>query len=146
MIGDLIGLGTAIIDKIFPDKQAAAEAKLRLVELQQAGELKDIELHLADVDSARKREMAVKDKMPQVLAVLAVGMFTFCLYAMFSGKVPENITEVAYMLIGTVTSLITMVFGYYFGSSRGSNLKNIMLADIRTAQDKINKNPSSPEK
>lgn len=49
MIGDIISLGTTIIDKIFPDKEAANQAKLKLLELQQAGELAvlNAELQLA---------------------------------------------------------------------------------------------------
>ena len=43
MIGDIISLGTTIIDKIFPNKEAADQAKLKLLELQQAGELKELE-------------------------------------------------------------------------------------------------------
>ena len=43
MIGDIISLGTTIIDKIFPNKEAADQAKLKLLELQQTGELKELE-------------------------------------------------------------------------------------------------------
>jgi len=37
---DLIGAGIKIIDKVIPNRQQADEAKLKLLELQQAGELK----------------------------------------------------------------------------------------------------------
>lgn len=45
-IGSLISLGTTIIDKIWPDKTEADKAKLRLFELQQAGEFKELEATL----------------------------------------------------------------------------------------------------
>ena len=45
-IGSLVSLGTTIIDKIWPDKTEADKAKLRLFELQQAGEFKEIEAAL----------------------------------------------------------------------------------------------------
>lgn len=51
-IGSLISLGTTIIDKIWPDKTEADKAKLRLFELQQAGEFKEIE---ANLETARQQ-------------------------------------------------------------------------------------------
>lgn len=36
---DVLNLGTKIIDRVLPDKEKAAEAKLKLLELQQNGEL-----------------------------------------------------------------------------------------------------------
>lgn len=49
MIGAIIPVVGTLIDKIFPDKTAAAEAKLKLMELTQKGELAqlDAELQLA---------------------------------------------------------------------------------------------------
>ena len=49
---DIISLATNVIDKLFPDKTEAAAQKVKLVELQQSGELKDLELFLQDVKSA----------------------------------------------------------------------------------------------
>lgn len=46
---DITGIGTAfdflgkVVDKIFPNKDAADQAKLKLIELQQAGEFKEID-------------------------------------------------------------------------------------------------------
>lgn len=47
IIGDIIQAGLKIIDKVIPDKQAALEAKIRLMELEQKGEFKAIEFDLA---------------------------------------------------------------------------------------------------
>lgn len=49
LVGSLLKIGAELIDRIFPDKQAAAEAKLRLLELQQRG---DLERLAADVQLA----------------------------------------------------------------------------------------------
>lgn len=43
-LGSVFDFGSKIIDKIFPDKDAADKAKIRLLELQQAGEFKEMEL------------------------------------------------------------------------------------------------------
>jgi uncharacterized membrane protein len=47
MLSALLGIVPSIIDKIIPDPQAAMEAKLKLVELTQAGELKSLEGQIA---------------------------------------------------------------------------------------------------
>lgn len=49
-LGSLFNLGTTIIDKIWPNKAEAEQAKLRLFELTQAGEFKEIE---AELEKAR---------------------------------------------------------------------------------------------
>lgn len=36
---EILGIGAKIIDRVLPDKEKAAEAKLKLLELQQSGEL-----------------------------------------------------------------------------------------------------------
>lgn len=43
MITSIIQTGLQLIDKIIPDKKAANEAKLKLLQLQQSGELKVLE-------------------------------------------------------------------------------------------------------
>lgn len=43
MIPQLIAAGISIIDKVIPDPVAKAEAQRKLIEMQQTGELKEIE-------------------------------------------------------------------------------------------------------
>jgi Holin of 3TMs, for gene-transfer release len=43
-IAPILDIGSKLIDRIFPDKAKQDEAKLKLLELQQAGEFKAIEL------------------------------------------------------------------------------------------------------
>lgn len=49
-IGSVLGIGSKIIDKIWPDKVEAEKAKLRLLELQQLGEFKELD---AELEKAR---------------------------------------------------------------------------------------------
>jgi len=46
-IGSIFDFGSKVIDKIFPDKTEAEKAKLAMLQLQQAGEFKEIESELA---------------------------------------------------------------------------------------------------
>ena len=43
-IGSIFDFGSKLIDKIWPDKTEAEKAKLALLQLQQAGEFKELEL------------------------------------------------------------------------------------------------------
>lgn len=49
LVAPLLAIGTKLIERLIPDKAAQAEAKLKLLELQQAGELKALD---ADVQTA----------------------------------------------------------------------------------------------
>lgn len=46
IIGDIIGAGLKVLDKVIPDPQAKAAAQLELLKLQQAGEFKALEADL----------------------------------------------------------------------------------------------------
>ena len=63
MLDLLIGPVTSIIDKLIPDKEAAEKAKLKLIELQQNGELAElnamVELNKAQAE-INKQEAAHK--------------------------------------------------------------------------------------
>jgi hypothetical protein len=65
-LGSIFDLGGKIIDKLFPDKDAADKAKLELLKLQQAGEFKQLEMEQAE----RLQQVAVnleEAKSPNVL-------------------------------------------------------------------------------
>ena len=49
-IGAVFNMGSKIIDKIWPDKVEAEKAKLKLFEMQQAGDFKELE---AELEKAR---------------------------------------------------------------------------------------------
>lgn len=51
-LGAIFNLGGTIIDKLFPDKNEAAKMKVRLVELQQAGEFREWD-HLEKMSTAQ---------------------------------------------------------------------------------------------
>ena len=46
-IAALIGIGSQLIEKLIPDPQQKAEATQRLVELQQAGQMKELDAQLS---------------------------------------------------------------------------------------------------
>lgn len=50
-IDDLIAAGLKILDKVIPDPTAKAEAQLKLLQLQQAGEFKELDAELQQMQA-----------------------------------------------------------------------------------------------
>jgi hypothetical protein len=88
-----------------------------------------------EMANARQREidLASDERVPMmvkiVVPVLALGVtgFSFLLFALliFVDVKPENKDILIYVL-GSLTGAVTMVLGYYFGSSLGSKDKDKM--------------------
>jgi hypothetical protein len=143
MIGEILSIGSKIIDKIFPDKQAAEAAKIKLFELQQQGEFKQLDaelekerLAIQDVASARQREaqMAVsgkRDYAPAVLAIsLTVGFFVLLTLLVFVDVDKEAMTLLEIML-GCLGTAFIQIISYYFGSSSSSRKKDDVISKLK---------------
>jgi hypothetical protein len=82
----------------------------------------------ADRDSARKREMTVKDRMPMILGLsVTIGFFSILIYVMAQG-VKTGSEEVVYLLMGSLAAAFGGIVQYYFGSSAGSAEKSRIMA------------------
>lgn len=140
-IAELLGLGGKLIDKLIPDPEAKAKAQLELTKLAQEGELARMAAEVADLDSARKREMAVatSENAPYlnkvIVPVLALGVLvaTFVLFGlvMFAEGVIENTRkDIIIYVLGVLSAISTQIISYYFGSSKGSADKNSSLDKV----------------
>ena len=107
-------------------KEAENNFKLELKRL----EIKEEELFVEDRDSARKREIATKDKAPAILAATIVLGFFGVFYFVFTTPINENSSQAVYILVGALTAGLTQVLNYYFGSSKGSADKTQELAKL----------------
>lgn len=135
----ILSIGEKVLDKVMPDPEAKAKAQASLMEMAQKGELAQLEAHVKDMQSARDREVqiAVSEHAPIlnkiVTPVLALGTVTlsFVLFAVIL-FVPVNQEgkDIIIYVLGALTSAVTMILGYYFGSSVGSKDKSQQLDDI----------------
>lgn len=108
--------------KLPPEQQLQFDSKM--AELQTSAELKLAELETTDRNSARQREVQVKDLTPSILAYgITVGFFSVLFY-MLNYEVPIAEREVLFVMLGSLGTAWTGIIAYYFGSSAGSAAKH----------------------
>jgi len=138
-IAALLSIGEKVLDKVIPDPAAKAEAQAKLMELAQKGELAQLDFQAKEMASARDREVqiATSEFAPMlnkiVTPILALGTvaLTFLLYAVIIFvDVDEESKDILIYVLGALTSAVTMVLGYYFGSSAGSKEKDQKIKDL----------------
>lgn len=139
LLTGLLPVAEKVLDRVIPDPKAKQKAIEALKELDQKGELAKIEAEFADKQSAREREMKIANSefapmlnkiVTPILAlgtvILAFGLF---LVIIFVDVNPQSKDILIYVL-GTLSSAVTMVLGYYFGSSLSSKDKTKELSDL----------------
>ena len=103
-------------------------AKLREIDANFKVTMKKLDIDLAQIDasdrnSARQREVQLKDKTPTILAgVVCVGFFATLIGLMLYG-LPTKGQDALLILLGALSSSFTAIIGYYYGSSSGSRAK-----------------------
>jgi uncharacterized membrane protein len=150
MVASLFGIDST---SVTPEQLGAAIAsdpqailKLRMAEMDHEAEMAKIFLeeeklahqatkdYLADVQSARAREIAIvqatgkKDTNLYVLAWTLIGGFFVLTATLMYIPLPADQSGVIFMLFGALSSGFGCVISYFFGSSKGSADKSVLLA------------------
>jgi len=138
-LGAILSIGEKVLDKVMPDPEAKAKAQATLMEMAQKGQLAELEAMTKEMDSARKREIEIATSsaapmlnkiVTPVLALGTVGL-TFILFGVIIFvDVDAESKDILIYVLGALTSAVTMVLGYYFGSSAGSKEKSQQLDEI----------------
>jgi uncharacterized membrane protein (DUF106 family) len=123
-IGAILDIGSKLVDKFFPDPQQAEQAKLKLLEMQQNGELAQLNADVAEQHELTERLKAdmgsdswlSKNIRPMTLIAILIGYFTFA--GLSAAKIDVNESYV--QLLGQWGMLI---MSFYFG---GRTLEKIM--------------------
>lgn len=95
-------------------------------EMAQIG-LSEKKIASLDRDSARQREIVVKDKIPAILSILLTVGFFGCFAAMLFLSLPSTHREIVDVMIGSLGGAWISSITYYFGSSHGSQIKTILM-------------------
>jgi hypothetical protein len=133
-IGALLEIGGKILDKVFPDPIQAEQAKLKLLEMQQNGELAQIAADTAEQQELTKRQQAdmlsdswlSKNIRPMTLLFILGGYFIFAMMSAFNLDTNRAYVE----LLGQWGMLI---MSFYFG---GRTLEKIMDMRSKNKDDK----------
>jgi hypothetical protein len=138
-LGAILSIGEKVLDKVMPNPQAKAEAQAKLMEMAQKGQLAELEAMGKEMESARNREIQIATSefapmlnkiVTPVLALGTVGL-TFILFGVIIFvDVDSDSKDILIYVLGALTSAVTMVLGYYFGSSAGSKEKSQQLDEI----------------
>ena len=119
--------GTLTGEQIVALKQAEDQFALQMKQLDIDSVAKMEGLSIQDRDSARKREMAVKDKIPAILAIgVTIGFFGLLAY-MLKFDVPPANKDILNIMLGSLGTAWVSIIAYYFGSSSGSDKKTDLL-------------------
>lgn len=65
-----------------------------------------------------------KDFVPALLAMVAIFGFLGVLGLLMFAELKDNIREPFLIMVGILGTIVTQVFSFYFGSSKGSESKN----------------------
>jgi len=136
-LGNALGISNATqetIGKMFKDGQVTPEqlSLLRQLELKYQAEeqergFKYSELEFQDTASAREMQIKTESFIPPVLAVLVtLGFFGILIFMVLNGQYKP--TEPLLVMLGSLGTAWTMIIGFYFGSSHGSQRKDVALA------------------
>jgi uncharacterized membrane protein (DUF106 family) len=130
-LGALLDIGSKLIDKFFPDPEQKAKAQLELLQMQQNGELAQINADIAEQQELTKRQEAdmasdswlSKNIRPMTLIFILVFYVIFAM--MSAGGIDTNQKYVE--LLGQWGMLI---MSFYFG---GRTLEKII--DMKSKND-----------
>jgi hypothetical protein len=132
-LGTILDVGMKLVDKFFPDPEAKAKAQLELLQMQQNGELAQINADIAEQQELTKRQQAdmasdswlSKNIRPMTLIAILAGYFTFAMMSAFDMDTNKAYVE----LLGQWGMLI---MSFYFG---GRTLEKIV--DMRSKEKEI---------
>jgi len=86
------------------------------------------QLEVTNTQGAREMQMAVKSNTPDILAVIIVSGFFGILVAMMMGLLTVSDQQALLILLGSLSAGFGAVLNFFFGSSRGSQNKDVLLA------------------
>lgn len=134
IVGDVLpdkGVLGIVKNIISNDPDIPAEDKLEFEQMLLSHEKEMFELEVQDRTSARLREVDfVKatghmDYLMWFLAISIVVVFSYLVYSVIHDTVPEENRELIFHIFGIVEGVLLSVFGYYFGSSASSRVKEM---------------------
>ena len=122
----LLDVGMKVLDKVIPDPAEKAKAQVALMEMQQKGELAQLQADLQEQEELTKRHAAdmtsdswlSKNIRPMALIAVFAAYFLFAMMSAYG----HNANEEYVTLLGQWGMLI---FSFYFGSRGAEKIAEI---------------------
>ncbi len=132
----IVGIGKVLIERIWPDPQAQAEAQLKLIELQQSGELRDLEVRLsAIVEEAKSADPWTSRARPSFLYVVYIMILASIPMGVLHAVSPQTATAIAAGMqawLGAIPSEVWTLFGAgYLGYAGARSFDKAKRLDVR---------------
>jgi hypothetical protein len=130
-----------VVDDVFPPakiltalvgKNLPPEDQLEFEKLLHDYEKEMYALEVQDRSSARNREVETTkalghiDYITYFLCVAGIIVFFFIVWHLVKEEMPEKNRELLYHTIGIIEGIIISIYSYYFGSSAGSRIKDMV--------------------
>jgi hypothetical protein len=149
--GPLAGVATrTIADKLMGKPGASQEeveqailgasgadlVRMKEIEAEFAAQMKEADIELAQIDagdrdSARDRQVKMRDWTPTLLGLVIIAGFFGVLAAIFLYGLPETGREVLLAMVGALAGMTSQISNYFFGSSAGSKEKQEIIAALK---------------
>ena len=132
LISGSLNVGQAI-EHIVKDKSLTAEQREMLKNHAHELEIQEFEAEVADRNSARQREVGVlqaggSDAMMKIVGSGILFIWGMLLWAVFFSGLELGVNrELALIGFGGVTTYVGNIVLYYYGSSKGSKDKTVMM-------------------
>ena len=116
--------GSLTGDQILALKKAEDDFTAQMAQINVKSVQDMADLAFQDRDSARKREMTVRDWTPRILAYVIAALWlaingAFVVLAIRHGSVDLQMQALVTGVMKTIDAALMLVLGYYFGSSSG---------------------------
>jgi len=83
-----------------------------------------------DRSNARAREIALRDRIPAILAIAVTAGFFGLLFFLLRWAPPKQNEALLDITLGSLGTAWVAIISYYFGSSAGSERKNEIIAKM----------------
>ena len=117
-------------DAIVKLKQAEQDFQVQMTKLGFDNVEKLEQIAADDRANARARQIALKDWVPGTLAIAVTGGFFALLSILIWHTVPEQSHDILIAMVGTLGTAWVGIITYYFGSSKGSSDKTVILSGL----------------
>ena len=114
-------------DQLVALRKAEADLKVQMQKMGLEYDVQKDEIAFKDRDSARNREIQVRDYTPAIGFYLITAGFFGLIAALLKIQIPPDNKAVLYVMVGSLGTAWVGCTGYYYGTTKSSGLKDQML-------------------